>query len=423
MKKIISGTFLVVLAALAIHWPMNVYAQNKGITYQVIIKNPAGVALNIPSTTVNLKVLAPNGCILREEEHTNVSITNGFLNLSVMRGTRTGADPNLTAAKVFDNSSLISGLTCILTDGSINSGTTSYPPSADHTRKLRVSLMDGANPVIADFNIRSTAFSFNAEKLNGKDTADFVNINNLQSVTQSNVESIFQRFTKLDAILNNFNAAGTSLTGNITGSAATATNFTGSLSGEVTGTQSATQIANGAVTAAKLNQMRARAGPVLKWSGSAWTASNDNTGGGGAVTSVAGRTGAVTLTSADITNLSTDITAINTALSNKQPLNTNLTTIAGLSPSAGQVLKWDSGAWIASSDNTGGGSSQWTSSSSDIYFNTGNVGIGTNSPTATLEIKNSSDQPNLSLVSSFGQTNALIQFKKFNGKPYRRAFS
>jgi len=64
------------------------------------------------------------------------------------------------------------------------------------------------------------------------------------------------------------------------------------------------------------------------------------------VRSVAGRTGVVTLTSADITDFAS-------ALLTKQDANANLTTIASLSPSNGQVIKWDGSTWIASADNSG----------------------------------------------------------------------
>ena len=281
--------------------PSIVQAQNKGITYQVIIKNPSGQAINIPTVNVKLKILAPNGCILREEEHSGVNITNGFLNLSVMRGSRVGNDPGLAANKVFDNSSAISGLVCINLDGSVKAAT-SYTPTAEDTRKLRISFMDGANPVVADFNIRSSAFAFQAEKLNGKDAADFVNVNNAAGATQSNVESIFQRFTKLDNILNNFNAAGTSLGANITGSAATATNFTGSLTGDVTGNQTTTKVTK--LQGRDVDAVAPTNNYVLTWDSGTnkWT---PKVSGSAPVTSVAGKTGVVTLASTDITDFNT----------------------------------------------------------------------------------------------------------------------
>ncbi len=54
--------------------------------------------------------------------------------------------------------------------------------------------------------------------------------------------------------------------------------------------------------------------------------------------------GGGTITSADVT----------TALTyTPQPQNSNLTTIAGLSPLLNQVIKWNGSAWVASTDNTG----------------------------------------------------------------------
>lgn len=191
---------------------LSAFAQSKGITFQAYIKSPAGESVNATGLSVNVKVLSVNGCILREENFSNISIVNGFMNLVVTKGVAGGADKGLTVQKIFDNSSAeITGLTCIGTDGSVNAAITSYTPAAHHTRKIRITTVLGSDNIVADFNLRSVPFASNSDALNGRTEADFVNINPSQNLTQSNVESIFSRLPKLDAILNGFGSSGTSL--------------------------------------------------------------------------------------------------------------------------------------------------------------------------------------------------------------------
>uniref|UniRef100_UPI00259330A4 tail fiber domain-containing protein n=1 Tax=uncultured Zobellia sp. TaxID=255433 RepID=UPI00259330A4 len=66
------------------------------------------------------------------------------------------------------------------------------------------------------------------------------------------------------------------------------------------------------------------------------------------------------------------------------------TNISGLEGTAdGQVAKWDAGTsmWVAGTDEVGGGgSSLWTDNAGDIYFNSGKVGVGTDSPDTNFEV-------------------------------------
>lgn len=170
--------------------------------------------------------------------------------------------------------------------------------------------------------------------------------------------------------------------------------------GDVTGTFSNLQIkagavgtpeiADGSVTAAKLNNMSATNGQVLKWNGTAWAPAADQTGAGvvvnagqGIDVAVSGNTYTVintgdnngfddvTITSnaggdlsGPFSNLQINPFAVtNTELANNAVGTTNVINgaitgakINNMGAASGQVLKWNGTAWAPANDNAGGGS-------------------------------------------------------------------
>ncbi len=156
------------------------------------------------------------------------------------------------------------------------------------------------------------------------------------------------------------------------------------------------QLANDAVTAPKIDQMGATSGQVIKWSGSAWAPAADNTGsasytagsginisGSNAISSTLG----TDIATAEIQNDAvTNAKIANNAVNTAQLANDAVTApkIDDMGASNGQVLQYNGTNWAPTTPTAT--TSPWTLAGSNVYRNTGNVGIGTTTPTSKLQV-------------------------------------
>lgn len=213
---------------------MEANAQHKGISFQAVLKKSNGDYPTKDDLTFKAQILDPvKKCILREEIHTGKEITDGYFQIVLGESSvQTLPDYNpsggvLTLSEVMDNTKERSGLKCVDENNNIISSNGKYIPSNLDGRILRVRVTLDGEDIAADFNMRSVGFAVNSEMLNSKSDTDFVNINNTKGVTQTNVESLFEQFTKFTAILSKFSSDGTGAAINISGTAANASNVTG----------------------------------------------------------------------------------------------------------------------------------------------------------------------------------------------------
>ncbi|MEK2645833.1 beta strand repeat-containing protein [Bdellovibrio sp. BCCA] len=299
-------SFLVVLVAL---FPQYVYAQtHKGMTFQAYIKQPNGNPLSVTGVPLRLQVLSPNDCILYDETHASINVTEGYLNLVVGGGARSAGDPGFTMGSVFNNKTSKPNLNSV--SGGV--GTCTYTPTAGEQdgRRLRLIFNAYSDTIDVDFNIRATAFAIESERLEGKSASEFIQTS--PKISQALLEDYF------DKVITSTNQGivwnGSGFTSYDPKDGASLTNVPWS---------ALTSVPSPISGIAGLNCAN---NEILKWNGSAWACATDNAGVG-TVTSVTAQS----------------------------PLNSSGggTPVISLSAGAvaGQTLRWDGSAWVAQKMN------------------------------------------------------------------------
>lgn len=280
-------------------------AQHKGISFQAVMKKSDGSYPTATGITVIAQILDPmNHCVLREEEHMGKNISNGYLNLVLgdsgasTPGTR-NPSPVLSLSQVMDNKTTRTNLKCVDQANNIVATGQSYIPSSVDRRILRIRLNLQGEDIAADFNMRTVPYAINAENLNGKSEVDFINVNAAKNVTQGRLEDWFSSVVMGQVLNGTYNAP-------------TATTLSGTLnSSQVSGLSAVAISGDYADLSNKPLTVPAVSGQSGKFlttdgSGLSW----QTVSGVGAVSSVAGRTGAVTLSPSDIAGFSTSVESV-----------------------------------------------------------------------------------------------------------------
>ena len=263
------------------------HAADIGIPVQLRLKNPSGAYPTETNVSVKLQVLSAAGCVLREENFSGQSITKGSISLSMGSGLRSGYDPNFSLAQVFDNSAPKNGLSCVDANGALVSSNQTYTPVAADSRKLRFTGTVAGDLIRVDFPLKSVAYAVQAEAVGGKAAADIIVQNGTTQLNQANLESIFATNSNVSNILS-FASSGV---------ASSAVNFSGALNGDVSGSQSAVSVNK--IKGIAVSTTAPVLGQVLQFDGTQYSPASV----GGAVSSVAGKTGAVSLNTNDISGL------------------------------------------------------------------------------------------------------------------------
>jgi len=147
-------------------------------TYQAKIIKPDGYPLEAANVNFKFTVLDPAGsCILYSETYSSVNMasTGGLISFSLGSGVKTYPASATTFENVFSN--ITPNLSCDA------GGPPSYAPASSDVRKLVMQFHDGNGwqtlPAMSINAVPYAMYANNAEKLNGKADADFVQVSTL----------------------------------------------------------------------------------------------------------------------------------------------------------------------------------------------------------------------------------------------------
>lgn len=141
--------------------------------------------------TVDVMDPTTSNCILHSETKLlDLSTSHGLFEFAVGTGTNLGPYALKTS---FDNNVNFSGLSCSV-------GTT-YSPSPNHGRKLRITFNDGSSHTLAPIDISSVPYAFSTEKIANFDANALVRV--ADSGTAGNVSALSTaNFNELVALIN-----------------------------------------------------------------------------------------------------------------------------------------------------------------------------------------------------------------------------
>ena len=274
------------------------------IPLQFKLKAPSGTFPSESGLSVNVYVLSKtSNCVLRHEQFSGVSISNGHIQLNLGSGTLAPLDPALSINEVFNNAGAKSGLSCIDANNVVVSTGQTYTPAWGDDRTVRIVTTVAAASIVANFSMQATPYAIQSESVGGKHGSLVLISDITTQLNQTNLADLLFDLTRFNN-LKNFAISGqaptavSATTATSATTAVTSTNFSGALVGDVTGNQGSTSVVR--IRGVGVSATAPTTGQVLSYNGIDYIPQNLPAA---PVTSVAGKTGVVSLLAADVSGL------------------------------------------------------------------------------------------------------------------------